>query len=43
MSEEVRIRNLAPEQHRQYKAEAAASGLSLSAYLIRLIEQARKK
>ena len=39
----VKITGLAPAQKRQYGSEAALAGLSLSAYLLRLIEEARKK
>ncbi len=39
----VKITGLAENQKRQYASEAALAGLSLSAYLLRLIEQARKK
>ena len=39
----VKITGLAENQKRQYASEAALAGLSLSAYLLRLIEKARKK
>jgi hypothetical protein len=38
----AKITGLDPAQLRQYKSEAALAGLSLSAYLLRLIERARK-
>ena len=37
----AKITGLDPAQLRKYKSEAALAGLSLSAYLLRLIEQAR--
>lgn len=38
----VKITGLEEKQKRKYAVEAAQAGLSLSAYLLRLIEEARK-
>ena len=35
----IQIRNVPPESHRKLKARAAAEGLSLSDYLLRLAER----